>query len=913
MRSRRSAVGLIVALVAVSLPVLVPVADAPLAATPAEAAPAGNSACTDTPQSDIPLLLPAWADTAGWYNADQYESIMLGDIDGDGVDELLGRNASNLEVNHWAAPYQASAVGNPGADAPLPLPGQWVPSKAIGPALAETAGFYDPSVYTTIQMANVDGDRAEEVIARATYSMQIYDFTPSASGGTWSTRGTGIWGDAYPTAAGQSAWWEPQYYETITHGDLNGDGVDELIGRGSAGIEAYQMTPGGYDTLLGSPSVMTDAETWNQPQYYQTIRVADVDGDGDDDVIGRGPQGMVVYSLSGGALVQVGGSGPWPNGEGQWSSNASWYSTIGTADLDGDTTPDVYGRTQYGIDAWTFAGGTWKELVSPAPSASSPSILTDSQSFDGAAYYSTIQPASLGVHTGTPKPAQLAARSPTGVAFYTLGAGGQFSGPSLPQAQFSDTNGWNQPVRYQTIHTGHLADGQDVLIGKDASGVRTYRLDGGVAGGAWAYPSAGFPAWSDWTSDPLVDPTRPPDYPVELWDAQLAAYQGINQAVGREFNTNQTVRQLLNAATGSNSVSLESLAVFIGNMAPPTGRNLTRDIWEATRNEVQGWVLAADWLYGFYFGDAANLQLLINQSFTVADSGPNSPSQVANSFSSNMAIDALVADLIWGIMGALPTGGADAAALTAIFSMTGAGVSAGMGFLNPNGSVDAEASNLNDKLVESFCYANAFLYTSFTQVVSDAGLLNAMGRLTNEGPLAFAPAAPPGSPPNPAQYSQVLATASNQRAIWVWQQFAAQKGHGWRVGYCWGEENCNDGFVDRVDDGYGEWYGIPPNWLEPMYGYYYRAISTDGDGTANCLGDSHGGDGGWKTLSDAGVGFDTNVLFWPRTQSSRMPPDPQMQNNAYQQPAPIDAVGAPGGSTLGLLGWRVLDANCNTF
>jgi hypothetical protein len=771
-------------------------------------------------------------------------------------------------------------------------------------------------------MANLDTDPAQEIFVRATTSVQVFQFV----GGAWTVTGTGIWPDDYSTK-----WWNPQYYETITSGDLNGDGVDEIIGRGADGIEAYQDVPGqGYTPIVTGPSVMTDQENWNQPQYYETIRVADVDGDGADDVLGIDPAGggLVVYSFAEGTFTQGPGTQPWTESAG-WG-DASWYSTIDTADLNGDGVSDIYGRTKYGIDAWTYAGSTWSELVSPAPSAATPSILTDSESVNGqsysyedAQYYETIQPAVLDAVPGANTPAHILARSPAGVAFYRLGPNGAFEGPTLPADQFSDANGWNQSaVRYSTIFTAQVEPGLDLLMGKDATGMRTYRLDGGAATGQWADPSARFPAWSNWSgpSPPTTPPTKPADYPAELWRKQVASYSYINQQYDSRYSVDGTVLDELGESETSlltgNQVGAPS---FIGGLPSPTGQNIDRDTWEATRAEVQGWTLEAAALQSFFFNTDNSLQQLILQTQVVSDSGANSPSEIAsNHFSSNMGVDALIGDLIWGVLGALP-GGDAAPILTAIFSMTGAGASAGMGFLNPNGKVSTEADKLNTQLVNAFCGANAFLSTSYSQILNDgpghgdAGLLGAMGRMTIEGPLVFADAAPPGQPPNPTQFSEVAAASNDQRVIWIWQQFASQKDHSWRVGYCWGEGNCNLGFIDRVDDGYGVWYGIPPNFLEPMYGYYYRVISTDGTGVANCEGSSHGGDGGWYALTQAGVGFDTNNLFTPRTQSTRMPPDPQMENKAYQQPAPINASGyADSSGTMGILGWRVGDADCNT-
>ncbi|MEZ5141050.1 MAG: hypothetical protein R2726_00805 [Acidimicrobiales bacterium] len=893
---RRTGALVILALVATVLPALLPAVTEPAAAVPTAAAQTTNTDCTGTPTPDLPLLLPAWADAAGWANADQFQTIMMGDLDGDGGDELLGRNASTLEVQRWATPFQAAAIGNPDRVAPLPVPGQWVPDGVLGPSIPEINGFYDPSTYSTIQMANLDGVPGQEVLIRSTNGLQIFKYVKPSPGtpASWQTINTSVWADSYSVQ-----WWQPQYYETITTGDVDGDGADEIVGRGPAGIQTFKLVNGQLQQLdAASPPVMADSAGWDQPQYYDTIRLADVTGpggtpDGKAELIGRAPgssTGMVVLSLGSNGVWSeyTNNVAVWPDSQGQWKTNPSWYTTIGTADLNGDGFADVYGRTQYGLDAWTFAGGTWSELASPAPSSSSPTILTDAQGFDQAPYYATIQAAVLGAVPGSPAPAgRILARYPAnvlaapnqagGVAFSSF-AGSGFAAPALVAGQFTDANGWNQAVRYQTLRTGNLADGTDLLVGKDATGMRTYRLDGGTAGGSWAYPSATFPAWSSYTkvqtpgssAPPDPDPTMPPGYPVALWDQQLASYKYINDQVGSTYSTELTVRQLLSQATASNPpVTLQALAAYIGGLAktPPTGQNVNRDVWNATLAQVQGWALEASYLWGFYFDSQASMQLLIAQTQTVADQGPNSPNDVAGHFEKNMAIDALIGDLIWGIVGGITTGDPEAARfLTAFTSMLGAGVSGGLGFLNPNGKVSTNAQNLNDELVSSFCGANNFLYSSFAQTVADAGLLDAMGRMTEEGPLVFAPAT---NPPNPAQFSEVEAASSDQRAIWVWQQFANQNKDGWRVGYCWGNTTCNLGFISRVDDGYGEFYGVPGSYSpEPWGGYYYRVLSTLGT-TANCEGTSHGGDGGWKTLMDAGVGFDTNTLFMPRTQANQ--------------------------------------------
>jgi hypothetical protein len=86
---------------------------------------------------------------------------------------------------------------------------------------------------------------------------------------------TPMWGDA-------AGWTDPSKYSTIQLADVNGDGKDELLGRGDAGIEIWT-----FDTSVGQwrpqlnanalPQVLTDFHSphptddtlgWRQHEYY---------------------------------------------------------------------------------------------------------------------------------------------------------------------------------------------------------------------------------------------------------------------------------------------------------------------------------------------------------------------------------------------------------------------------------------------------------------------------------------------------------------------------------------------------------------------------------------------------------------------------------------------------------------------
>jgi hypothetical protein len=106
-----------------------------------------------------------------------------------------------------------------------------------------------------------------------------------------------LWIDNYSDATGWKA--GPEYYSTIQFNDLNADGLADVCGRGAAGI--YCAFGSGY--RFGSMSLWdanySDANGWNARPYYTTIRLTDVTGDRKADVCGRGAAGIYCTPSTG--------------------------------------------------------------------------------------------------------------------------------------------------------------------------------------------------------------------------------------------------------------------------------------------------------------------------------------------------------------------------------------------------------------------------------------------------------------------------------------------------------------------------------------------------------------------------------------------------------------------------------------
>ena len=111
------------------------------------------------------------------------------------------------------------------------------------------------------------------------------------------------WGDA-------GGWTDPSKYSTIQLADLNGDGKDELIARNDQGLEIYwfdtsvgqwrpQVDANGVQQVLtdfASPAPgTTPATDWTKPEYYSTIQTAHIDGNANAQVLARFADGMHVY------------------------------------------------------------------------------------------------------------------------------------------------------------------------------------------------------------------------------------------------------------------------------------------------------------------------------------------------------------------------------------------------------------------------------------------------------------------------------------------------------------------------------------------------------------------------------------------------------------------------------------------
>lgn len=203
------------------------------------------------------------------------------------------------------------------------------------------AGGWSSQNLTPRVMADVNGDGKADIIGfgeSATYvslatatgfagaAVGINSFGFSATGGGWASNDT--------------------FHRTL--GDVNGDGKADIIGFGNAGIYISLATSNGQ---FASPSLRlslfgTDASAggWSSNDALPR-EVADINGDGMDDIVGFGNSGVWVALATGngnfGAPFLSLASFGKDASAGGWASDTQYHREL--ADVNGDGMADIVG------------------------------------------------------------------------------------------------------------------------------------------------------------------------------------------------------------------------------------------------------------------------------------------------------------------------------------------------------------------------------------------------------------------------------------------------------------------------------------------------------------------------------------------------------------------------------------------
>jgi len=268
----------------------------------------------------------------GWPSQDQYPR-MLGDINGDGIDDVVGFASDGVYASlgnasgQFSAPYLSlsgfSTGGWPSQDQYPRMLGD-----VNGDSIADVVGFYSDGVY--VSLGNANGNFSSSVFVGHTgfvdpaYGWTSQDVTPRQvadvdgdgradivgfrNDGVYVALGQtdGTFGASFAAHAGFGGvayGWTSQDAAPRRVADVNGDGRADIVGFRNDGVWVAEGQADGtfgaahysYADLVANSGWLTD------DAYHRTVE--DVNGDGLADLVGFGTDGVYVALNEGGSAT----------------------------------------------------------------------------------------------------------------------------------------------------------------------------------------------------------------------------------------------------------------------------------------------------------------------------------------------------------------------------------------------------------------------------------------------------------------------------------------------------------------------------------------------------------------------------------------------------------------------------------
>ena len=686
--------------------------------------------------------LPGWSD-AEWSDPSAYRTIQAGDFDGDGADELIGRGPNGIEAFDFDR-----------------TTGQWLPLyRQPSPALADKDGWNQHAYYSTIQLADVDGDGTDELLARASDGLHVWKFNPSSA--TWS---------GLPTLTNLSDdhGWDSSraYYGTIQAANLIGSPAEEVTARGGSGMIVWALENGHWKELVrGGP--FSDLDGWNHPEYFSTIQtdpgLLDT-ADSYEVLWARGATGIRFYTLA----------------DGDWVRQSRPMTEFGDGSQSGDwTNPKAYST----IQAWVNPFGDGASYIVGRSSnaflglsvykANQTRIRENAFSWDAgwgnAPYGSTIQTADV---DGDGRD-EILGRAAAGVVIYEAGSAAQCGAGSCLKkvgqtaTGFSDGANWDSDRYYPTIQLVDPGGSEPrMLVGRGVSGISTFRQS---QAGSWRDPSASFPTFSG---------------------AHQQAYLAISNALAGPGT------DLRAAYPDWSAGSFTNARTTLAALNPPAG--ITESDWSDVRSaidgELQNGFRVAEWFDGY-------LRPLTQEIFTIQGMDATAELIKLDTSRSN-AIEVRQ----WAIMSGVVQGMTKALAvavpeLTIASSLVGAALSSGIGAPRIDRGIDGitvRYTDLRSQLQGDFQSALRGLGEAREEINGNYGLQVAVGdRLIRNGVWRKMTA---------GQTASAEAGAGRAYSVRAWQTLAPEV---WQVSQFAGSSGSRKFYCDALAacvydvDGYG--------------------------------------------------------------------------------------------------------------
>jgi hypothetical protein len=646
---------------------------------------------------------PAWGDMGRWDQPQYYATIQLADIDGDGQAELMGRWAGGVQVNHFDTATDS-----------------WV-ARRPGPPLSDSAHWDQPQYYTTIQFGDIDGDGQAELVARGPEGIEAWHYDPHAD--SWTLLETGGPFPDLPRGGTDATHWDqPQYYTTIHLADIDGQPGAELIGRGADGLHAYryEQKTRTWSPLADLPE-LNDSAGWDQPERYSTIQLADIDGRQGMELAVRGGDGVHVYRYDAKA-------GSWtllsliPELNDADSSNRlQGYSTIHLADIDGHPGAELIARAADGLRVYRYQKSGWIPL---APL----SHLSDANGWNRPQYGATIQSADVDGQPG----AEIIARGSEGIEVwhYTPKADRWTTLRRAKIQSLSDAEGWNVPQQYLTIQAANI-DGRSgaEIIGRSATGIETWRLGEADSVATQVTGPTGFPPYN---TPPLSD-----------YYAYLSTHTSGNYGNDIRAHYDEIDSTIAQTDIGK-----------IAGLAPPPGVTPLDANWKDLKTQITTELTYVGTTYDWIRGGSGS-RTLINESFTTSGFDVAGVEAILTNVKKSTSVDAGLGALLSRMA-------------AAVAGITGFPVAAGIGNLLGTIFSQVQSEGAAPNLQVTVGEVQLHLDEMYTAALN-ANDATKTALVSNWVQLQAFAQSKVGVVPSGTDLTQMLAASQFQYVRWIWQ------------------------------------------------------------------------------------------------------------------------------------------------
>jgi hypothetical protein len=757
------------------------------------------------------FTVPAWGDAGGWTDPSQYATIQLADVNGDGRDELLGRNAQGIEifrfdttVGQWRPQVDANAVPQALTDFRSPAPSE------------ESQPNWDQPQYAlTIGTANLDGRPGDEIFGRFPDGLHAYRYVPPAGG-------TSIDGGSWQRIAGAGAFsdadgaWDPSIYQTIQPGLPLFGAPATVIGRQKetsdddfASVVASSLQAGAWqeDAIAGSGPNYAAEVAWGNdlcgtPACYLDVRAAPLATSVPDPARGLRPIIPSVGQLLSrnqygvGAWTQdstqlwfaIGGTQPYEGpgqldspgpfsddapgpdcpfsldggsgfGSGDCLGSSPWYyETLRTANIDGFPGDELLARTSDGLRVKRF-NGTGYDSLATLTALGDPDVITLAES---PGLWGSIRTGDID-GDGKDEVLALDGTALQAWSYDTTANAWHKLQPSTPLALARDP--WlTHPEYYSTIQVGDVdGDGHDDVVARGPYGIRTWFYDRRGTGGWERYLPEGFAPWPNPQQEAAYKALTPvakqghaiPDTANEVRDV----WAGETEPEATDLTNLQVGNKSLPAVAGCTGPVTGSPTYQA--CTPPAGSTaFGAGDWTQMVNELLIEIDAAQDVVGYFAQlGAMRTSLFIDEGAVLpaigaelglsAASGSQAGFNMQSYFAGVTGIAASIASLIPGV-------GPELSALLWVASELLSTIPSASPTASSDTPFQTTYAGLAQKFAAIVTEANAAVTAQSQEIRQDAGLLALVADLRSRGTWAMDTAG--------------IASAANQGfAIWVYQ------------------------------------------------------------------------------------------------------------------------------------------------